>query len=468
MTLNTGSSPQARGTRWWATGKEARSRFIPAGAGNTFTLKHFVSSMSVHPRRRGEHASPEATATCTRGSSPQARGTRPGPAAAAGRNRFIPAGAGNTDAWSIFMRRTSVHPRRRGEHDTDKRLMRISGGSSPQARGTQIADLAGYTPDRFIPAGAGNTPRPRTSVSSSAVHPRRRGEHGKIVGINRTVPGSSPQARGTRFLRLLALGVARFIPAGAGNTFGDRQDIHQLSVHPRRRGEHPGGSGLPGDQDGSSPQARGTLMTRHGMRLHRRFIPAGAGNTSLIEASASGSSVHPRRRGEHAWLLLSGMTISGSSPQARGTPSRVCEARLSHRFIPAGAGNTTPPRCSPRGPAVHPRRRGEHISAGRRRSWMAGSSPQARGTLDGVVLLAIGDRFIPAGAGNTQDAAALASSIAVHPRRRGEHAATLADIAPIDGSSPQARGTHREGVAVEAKNRFIPAGAGNTLSTCET
>ena len=51
--------------------------------------------------------------------------------------------------------------------------------------------------------------------------------------------------------------------------------------------------------------------------------------------------------------------------------------------------------------AVHPRRRGEHFGLGQRDRYVHGSSPQARGTPDGLDLDGMQVRFIPAGAGNT-------------------------------------------------------------------
>ncbi len=45
---------------------------------------------------------------------------------------------------------------------------------------------------------------------------------------------------------------------------------------------------------------------------------------------------------------------------------------------------------------------------------------------------------------------------------RGEHQAKFVNEYLIDGSSPHARGTHRNPMWVMIRNRFIPACAGNT------
>ena len=52
---------------------------------------------------------------------------------------------------------------------------------------------------RFIPAGAGNTARPRSSSPWRPVHPRGCGEHETEATIAVGAAGSSPRVRGTHF-----------------------------------------------------------------------------------------------------------------------------------------------------------------------------------------------------------------------------------------------------------------------------
>ena len=193
-----------------------------------------------------------------------------------------------------------------------------------------------------------------------------------------------------------------------------------------------------------------------------RFIPAGAGNTLPCPSAPRPRPVHPRRRGEHSFFSSSPRPESGSSPQARGTPARQPPPTRAHRFIPAGAGNTRPHGRRHHRLTVHPRRRGEHIARRWRGTSTCGSSPQARGTHLEFANLASANRFIPAGAGNTQYNSPIGFAIAVHPRRRGEHTVSNLASAAIDGSSPQARGTLFSLRCVARPARFIPAGAGNT------
>ena len=92
----------------------------------------------------------------------------------------------------------------------------------------------------------------------NSVHPHRRGEHESKHGALKPVLGSSPQAWGT-FLLLRSLSLyIRFIPTGVGNIRAYQASFPLWPVHPHRRGEHSICNFwfLPGD--GSSPQAWGT------------------------------------------------------------------------------------------------------------------------------------------------------------------------------------------------------------------
>ena len=221
-----------------------------------------MSWMTVHPRRRGEHVPMGHADDVAYGSSPQARGTLSALYARYRNRWFIPAGAGNTDPATHTAFEVSVHPRRRGEHLVTAVCDHSGNGSSPQARGTQGANLRGAYLGWFIPAGAGNTSRPPVLTRLVSVHPRRRGEHITSNVERLPVVGSSPQARGTLPKHGYRVVTDRFIPAGAGNTPVLDSPASGSAVHPRRRGEHsPVGPSTIG-ATGSSPQARGTPPQR--------------------------------------------------------------------------------------------------------------------------------------------------------------------------------------------------------------
>ena len=152
---------------------------------------------------------------------------------------------------------------------------------------------------------------------------------------------------------------------------------------------------------GASPRARGTRIQRRRTLRLGRFIPACAGNTSLVRLGGSKEPVHPRVRGEHLSSTERCHLPSGSSPRARGTLLLDLDREGPFRFIPACAGNTRTRAGSGWTPAVHPRVRGGHDANGNVEVVINGSSPRARGTLR-VGDLSLGfPRFIPACAGNT-------------------------------------------------------------------
>jgi len=297
-----GSSPRARGTRSLLDSRSSHCRFIPAGAGNTDQV--------------------ETVRDFERGSSPRARGTRRHSGDRAGKVRFIPAGAGNTSWPSPPTSPPAVHPRGRGEHMRCRNSELCWIGSSPRARGTPARGRRPRYRRRFIPAGAGNTFRFRPGRRRSTVHPRGRGEHVAETQEGATASGSSPRARGTRGLQVLRASFFRFIPAGAGNT--NDPDHHYLdhTVHPRGRGEHSTRTPPSARPGGSSPRARGTPGRTTRRPPRPRFIPAGAGNTCGAECGGGREPVHPRGRGEHSIASGSASCVVGSSPRARGTRSR--------------------------------------------------------------------------------------------------------------------------------------------------
>ena len=98
--------------------------------------------------------------------------------------------------------------------------------------------------------------------------------------------------------------------------------------------------GITLDGGGLSPLARGTQLKGRRYPVNTRFIPAGAGNTSVHNDYVCHAAVYPRWRGEHLKNVGYPVYIRGLSPLARGTHRYRRQALLEWRFIPAGAGNT--------------------------------------------------------------------------------------------------------------------------------
>ena len=173
---------------------------------------------------------------------------------------------------------------------------------------------------RFIPACAGNTASEPILNLVTPVHPRVCGEHPMKICHECQAIGSSPRVRGTRRSAGSRIRSHRFIPACAGNTRRSASTPRTAPVHPRVCGEHSIRCNLQGQDFGSSPRVRGTLLRWRKRAATPWFIPACAGNTARRFSVLSSLPVHPRVCGEH------------SSIPSIGLPTR--------RFIPACAGNT--------------------------------------------------------------------------------------------------------------------------------
>ena len=94
----------------------------------------------------------------------------------------------------------------------------------------------------------------------------------------------------------------------------------------------------------------------------------------------------------------------------------------------------------------------------------SGLSPLARGTRDDSIAADESERFIPAGAGNSRNEALDCRNYAVYPRWRGELILFAAESLCRYGLSPLARGTPPIFPYRRVAERFIPAGAGNSLN----
>ena len=254
------------------------------------------------------------------------------------------------------------HPRIRGEHGTQSRLLTCR--------------------LRIIPAYAGSTSTPAPPTVSRRDHPRIRGEHRPVQPRPGGGAGSSPHTRGARHRHPRPACRQRIIPAYAGSTRRSRSPRARPADHPRIRGEHCAIPVPPLAKFGSSPHTRGARPLRRNLPHRPRIIPAYAGSTSISTSRRREIADHPRIRGEHVSGCHCKFSLMGSSPHTRGAP-KECASR--HPLRPD-----------------HPRIRGEH----RRR-------PSRLGRLR---------RIIPAYAGSTTRAPSSPSSERDHPRIRGEHA----------------------------------------------
>ena len=235
-------------------------------------------------------------------------------------------------------------------------------------------------------------------------------------------------------------------------------------VHPRAGGERSGSPPSATRCDGSSPRGRGTQVVSVSRVVALRFIPARAGNAGAFFFPATERTVHPRAGGERSstWrLYVSGI---GSSPRGRGTLDAEVGPARAGRFIPARAGNASERSRNPSSTTVHPRAGGERCRCVCDTQTKSGSSPRGRGTPHTRPTATARQRFIPARAGNAYPTRDLHPPSTVHPRAGGERLRDHHEQIHVAGSSPRGRGTRGRKAACNPFFRFIPARAGNAPS----
>ena len=334
------------------------------------------------------------------GPSPRARGIRVGEAARPAAHGSIPASAGNPRSRRPGRRRRRVHPRERGESLVASGGAPAADGPSPRARGILNAVEGRPIGLGSIPASAGNPADRGAPADMVRVHPRERGESDHRPRARLPAPGPSPRARGIRRRAYPAPMRRGSIPASAGNPPFYLYAARELRVHPRERGESAMGLSAEESATGPSPRARGILDGHAAAADGLRSIPASAGNPSRRRPGSRWAWVHPRERGESTSRCRSAASMPGPSPRARGIPAPARSARRRPGSIPASAGNPRPGRA-PRSKAwVHPRERGESVTAAVAGVGGAGPSPRARGILLDRRVGGVLPRSIPASAGN--------------------------------------------------------------------
>ena len=204
------------------------------------------------------------------------------------------------------------------------------------------------------------------------------------------------------------------------------------------------------------------MWTKRPPRLER-IIPARAGFTRAATGPPWPTGDHPRSRGVYVFTPKGSSQTVGSSPLARGLLQGVVDEGGDGRIIPARAGFTSTPWTRTGSTRDHPRSRGVYVEPSIRRTVVPGSSPLARG------LPPVGGanphdcRIIPARAGFTRQQRDETAHDWDHPRSRGVYRLELGERGEVAGSSPLARGLLVDLLARQLTRRIIPARAGFTL-----
>ncbi len=314
------------------------------------------------------------------------------------------------------------HPRTRGEHTASSVLPASVPGPPPHTRGTPQTCAETRRGWRTTPAHAGNTTRRCAARSSTADHPRTRGEHAASAWWVKRCRGPPPHTRGT---------LPDDDPFGA-----------MLWDHPRTRGEHTREDAQQIKERGPPPHTRGTPSSRDSAASPAGTTPAHAGNTACHWPTQRSASDHPRTRGEHSDSSSIEPRILGPPPHTRGTRAGPLGRGVRRGTTPAHAGNTSRV-LSPRGDfRDHPRTRGEHHRPPIVTCFSCGPPPHTRGTRRHPQphLVLRGD----------------------HPRTRGEHLRALPPGRSVEGPPPHTRGTPLARRRQGARRGTTPAHAGNT------
>ena len=252
---------------------------IPARAGFTSNPRTARPDAPDHPRSRGVYRVARRPGRAHLGSSPLARGLRRGRPQLGVHAGIIPARAGFTFASSMRTRSGGDHPRSRGVYNVLYRGRVIGAGSSPLARGLRPGRRRHRGGVRIIPARAGFTPARPGRTWCAGDHPRSRGVYGFVFCSYVCSTGSSPLARGLREgfkYRSIDAGI---IPARAGFTRSAADEGRPLGDHPRSRGVYAIFSTRTRPVRGSSPLARGLRRCSPRTCSPLRIIPARAGFT---------------------------------------------------------------------------------------------------------------------------------------------------------------------------------------------
>ena len=408
----------------------------------------------------GGTATVSLNAGASKGLSPRVRGNRSPELSNSHYPRSIPACAGEPCRRRRSPRWTRVYPRVCGGTSHPSPPRRRGRGLSPRVRGNRFdngraAHLAGS-----IPACAGE---PRKDIQQSpptGVYPRVCGgtpppppEYCPLLGL-------SPRVRGNPAVVRSSVITMRSIPACAGEPRYGRRTRRSIRVYPRVCGGTVS-SGIPRATGGGlSPRVRGN-RNHGGNRGDRQgSIPACAGEPTTCHWRERRETVYPRVCGGTCSDTANGKRVTGLSPRVRGNQYEGDGRQYSRGSIPACAGEPVAANAHPYGGAVYPRVCGGTImrAAGDSRDW--GLSPRVRGNLTALQNDIRYEGSIPACAGEPFVGLALSREGRVYPRVCGGTLRSHRKPTFQSGLSPRVRGNLRLRQRLRIGERSIPACAG--------
>ena len=475
---SSGSSPRGRGGPGEA--QRPRGGGHPGRAGTEMAKSPFPER-GVHPRAGGGTSNDAPARGAAFGPSPRGRGNPRPPARGSAKPGSIPARAGEPARHHHAPFRAEVHPRAGGGTGRAPQRPRWLGGPSQRGRGNLGHGTARGAVSGSIPARAGGTRlRKKLRCPGAGPSPRGRGNHHEVSQApaqERSIParageptagsrrgrdeGVHPRAGGgTPDKAASTLEKQGPSPRGRGNPERVRQRRAFLGSIPARAGEPGAPAGWPG-QWGVHPRAGGgtSAMAPPGGRCQGPS-PRGRGEPACARNCGVQARVHPRAGGGTITKCLKRLRKKGPSPRGRGNQRLDREGDVTKGSIPARAGEPRTRRPPPSKSKVHPRAGGGTDTADDGAPSAGGPSPRGRGNPEKVLVGHLGQRSIPARAGEPGHPASPPRPAWVHPRAGGG-TVIMADIEPGgEGPSPRGRGNRALAPGRSRRQGSIPARAG--------
>ena len=378
----------------------------------------------------------------------------------------IPACAGEAIGRNTKPGVGKVYPRVCGGSRARRGLAHLGRGLSPRVRGKPALAICRCAAPRSIPACAGEARRAPPRPGTQRVYPRVCGGSAAISVIAISPSGLSPRVRGKPLLLSVALGLARSIPACAGEAATRGGWPKSGRVYPRVcGGSYPAAGSLLHAQ-GLSPRVRGK---------RRRFcvtsgaagsIPACAGEATQRARGGGLAGVYPRVCGGSNGSLAVRDELAGLSPRVRGKRAWTALYRSRRRSIPACAGEAPEEMACECEAEVYPRVCGGSGQRSPPPPVALGLSPRVRGKPDMLHAIAVHQGSIPACAGEALGRPGAIQAPEVYPRVCGGSIPHAGGVRRNLGLSPRVRGKPGRCKPAPARPRSIPACAGEADIRC--
>ena len=231
-------------------------------------------------------------------------------------------------------------------------------------------------------------------------------------------------------------------------------------VYPRACGGTNQSSAAATGFEGLSPRMRGNPVGRTGPVVRCGSIPAHAGEPVLGWSPDGWRWVYPRACGGTEAVPDHWIDRVGLSPRMRGNRGGAWADVTGLGSIPAHAGEPRTPNTSTTSRRVYPRACGGTSSGAALATSLQGLSPRMRGNLEGLGLVNVRLRSIPAHAGEPAPRNIERRMLWVYPRACGGTHARLHRPGCHRGLSPRMRGNLVRSFSVPPWFGSIPAHAG--------